>query len=55
MSKVQSASQYIKKNLVFDGETAIILGSGLGDFTNLMNGRKTLKYSEIPYYPESNV
>ena len=55
MSKVQSASQYIKKNLVFDGETAIILGSGLGDFTDLMRERKTLKYSEIPYYPESNV
>ena len=49
------ASEFILSKTSFCGSTAIILGSGLGEFAKVLNDRKHLAYSEIPYYPTSNV
>ena len=49
------ASEFILSKTSFCGSTAIILGSGLGEFAKVLNDRKHLAYSKIPYYPTSNV
>ena len=36
-------------------DVAVILGSGLGDFTKMVKTLKTIPYSEIPGFPHSNV
>ena len=55
MKEVSLASKTITKNTGFNGDTAIILGSGLGGFINSLNRKIILKYSEIPHYPEATV
>ena len=55
MKRVELASQYIQNNLRFDGKTGVILGSGLGGFTDLLKNKKHLQYSKIPEYPQSNI
>ena len=55
MLDVVQASKFIKKHINFNGETGIILGSGLGDFTDLLDNKKTLSFSKIPFYPQSNI
>ena len=36
-------------------DVAIVLGSGLGDFTDALNGSITTPYAEIPHWPASAV
>jgi len=36
-------------------QTAVILGSGLGKFVSSMDGRTTIPYADISYYPRSTV
>ena len=55
MKEVLLASKTIMKNTGFNGDTAIILGSGLGGFINVLNRKRELKYAEIPHYPQSTV
>ena len=44
------ASKFILSKTSFCGNTAIILGSGLGEFARVLNDRIHLEYSKIPYY-----
>ena len=53
--KLKESVRFIKKKVSFDGETAIILGSGLGDFSSNLMEEKTIHFSAIPNYPISNV
>jgi len=55
MGKVDQASITILNQTGFKGNTAVILGSGLGGFTDSLKDKRTLKYSEIPHYPEPTV
>ena len=55
MSEEEQASEVILRKTSFCGKTAIILGSGLGEFAKILTDRKSLPYNEIPYYPISNV
>lgn len=55
IDREQIASNFILKNTSFSGKTAIILGSGLGEYAEVLTSRKHLNYSEIPYYPIPNV
>ena len=48
-------ARFIKKKVSFDGDTAIILGSGLGEFSSNLLNKKTIHFSAIPNYPISNV
>ena len=55
MKQENQASEFILSKTSFCGNTAIILGSGLGEFTKVLDDRIHLAYSKIPYYPISNV
>ncbi len=49
--EVQQTVNYIKEKTNFSPEYGIILGSGLGSFTEDINIDYTLPYSEIPNFP----
>lgn len=53
--KVQQTVSYIKEKIDFAPEYGVILGSGLGSFTEEMNVEFVLPYNEIPNFPVSTV
>jgi purine-nucleoside phosphorylase len=53
--KVQETVEYIKNKTNFTPEYGVILGSGLGGFTNDIDIKFTLPYNEIPNFPVSTV
>ena len=53
--KVQQTVNYIKDKTNFTPEYGVILGSGLGSFTDDMQIQFTLPYHEIPNFPVSTV
>ena len=53
--KESQASDFILRETSFSGKTAIILGSGLDEYASILSEQKILAYSNIPYYPISNV
>lgn len=53
--KVQQTVSYIKGEIDFTPEYGVILGSGLGSFTDEMNIEFILPYNEIPNFPVSTV
>ena len=53
--KVQETVSYIKEKTNFNPEYGVILGSGLGSFTEDINIEFTLPYGEIPNFPVSTV
>lgn len=53
--KVQETVNYIKSKTNFSPEFGVILGSGLGRFTEDINVEFTLPYNEIPNFPVSTV
>ncbi|MFK7059193.1 purine-nucleoside phosphorylase [Flavobacterium oreochromis] len=53
--KVQETVDYITNRINFEPEYGIILGSGLGGFTDDIEVEFILSYSEIPNFPVSTV
>jgi purine-nucleoside phosphorylase len=53
--KVQETVSYIKGKINFTPEYGVILGSGLGGFTDDIDIKFTLPYEEIPNFPVSTV
>jgi len=53
--KVQETVNYIKSKTNFSPEFGVILGSGLGGFTDDIEIEYTLPYNEIPNFPVSTV
>lgn len=53
--KVQQTVGYIKDKTGFTAHYGVILGSGLGSFTDDMDIEFTLPYNEIPNFPVSTV
>ena len=53
--QVQETVSYIKEKIDFTPEYGVILGSGLGSFTDEMKVEYTLPYNEIPNFPVSTV
>jgi purine-nucleoside phosphorylase len=53
--QVQETVNYIKEKTGFTPEYGVILGSGLGSFTDDIAIEFTLPYSEIPNFPVSTV
>lgn len=51
----KNSLDYIKSQTNFNAKTALILGSGLGDFSKSVNVIKTIKTEDIPSYPVSTV
>lgn len=53
--KYKDAIDFLKSKSPFTPQISIILGSGLGYFTDSVNKTKTFSTSDIPGYPESTV
>jgi len=53
--KVQQTVEYIRSKTNFQPEYGVILGSGLGSFTDEIAIEFTLPYDEIPNFPVSTV
>jgi len=53
--QVQETVSYIKERINLTPEYGVILGSGLGSFTDEMKVEYTLPYNEIPNFPVSTV
>lgn len=54
--EAQSAALYLKNKFKCSmPKTAVILGSGLGQFTNQVKVIQTIAYTEIPFFPQSHV
>ena len=53
--QVQETVSYIKSKINFVPEYGVILGSGLGSFTEEIKVEYTLPYNEIPNFPVSTV
>lgn len=54
-SEVQETVSFIKEKTKFNPEYGVILGSGLGNFTDDIKIEFSLPYSEIPNFPVSTV
>lgn len=54
-NKVQETVQFLKEKTNYSPEYGIILGSGLGTFTQDIDIEFTIPYSEIPNFPVSTV
>lgn len=54
-SEVQETVSFIKEKTNFNPEYGVILGSGLGNFTDDIKIEFSLPYSEIPNFPVSTV
>lgn len=57
LDRIQEASDYIRTKLGIDEDihVGIILGSGLGDFVEVIEDQKVLDYKQIPHFPISTV
>lgn len=53
-STVKIAAQFIKEKIP-EASIAIVLGSGFGDFTQSVEEKKSIPYSQIPHFPKSTV
>lgn len=53
--QVQQTVQFIQQRINFTPDYGVILGSGLGGFTNDINIEHTLAYADIPNFPVSTV
>ena len=55
MEKINEAVKYIKSVYPGKPSVGIVLGSGLGSFTNEIKIEKEISYSDIPHFPVSTV
>lgn len=53
--RIQETAEFIKARITSEPRVGIILGSGLGDLTEMIEKECTLPYSEIPHFPVSTV
>lgn len=51
MEKYKQSADYIKSKIDINPEIAIVLGSGLGDYTDQLKNPVQIKYSDIPNFP----
>lgn len=53
MEQIAQAAAYIEKKLSCAPEIALVLGSGLGDFADLLENPTIIPYKEVPHFPVS--
>ncbi|WP_430613572.1 purine-nucleoside phosphorylase [Flavobacterium sp. JP2137] len=54
-NKIQETVQYIKEKTAFEPEIGIVLGSGLGNFTQEITIEHSIAFSDIPHFPTATV
>jgi purine-nucleoside phosphorylase len=52
---VKEAADAVRARVPDVPQTAIVLGSGLGDFANSLGGAVTMPYADLPHWPVSRV
>src|SRR5438067_13538545 len=52
---VKEAADFIRARAPDVPRIGIVLGSGLGDFANSVNGAVTVPYGDLPHWPASRV
>ena len=55
MTKIKEATAYIRHLIDVKPQVGIVLGSGLGSFTNELQIEKEIPYADIPHFPVSTV
>ncbi len=55
LKKAKSAAAFIQSQVSQTADTLVILGSGLGGFTAILEEPVAIPYSQIPYFPVSTV
>ena len=55
MEKINEAVNFIKGLYSERPVVGVVLGSGLGSFTNEINIEKEIPYGDIPHFPTSTV
>ncbi len=55
LEKISETAEYILKEVGEAPETAVILGTGLGDLVNHIDVKKEIAYTDIPNFPVSTV
>jgi purine-nucleoside phosphorylase len=55
LQKIEATAKFLKEKTGFTGKTAVILGSGLGNFADKIDVTHTLAYKDIPNFPVSTV
>jgi purine-nucleoside phosphorylase len=55
LEKISESASYILGRINHKPEIAIILGTGLGGLTRIINDQVTIPYNEIPYFQVSTV
>ena len=53
--QVKEAADAIRSRVPDVPQIAVVLGSGLGDFANRLDGAVTMPYGELPHWPASRV
>ena len=53
--RVDEAADYIRARCGVLPDTAVVLGSGLGDFADRLTDATTLPYGELPHWPAASV
>jgi purine-nucleoside phosphorylase len=53
--QVQSAAQIVRSRSAVIPDTAVVLGSGLGDFATSLERATSIRYEEIPNWPAAKV
>ncbi len=55
LEKITETVAYIRKQYTKESTVGVVLGSGLGHFTNELQVEKEISYHEIPHFPVSTV
>jgi len=54
LNEIKQVADYVRSLIGATPETAVILGSGLGGFTDRMEERIEISYKDIPHFPVSS-
>lgn len=54
-SQVQQAAEYLRSNIPFTPQVALVLGSGLGPLAQTLDHAKVIPYAQVPHLPLSTV
>jgi len=55
LEKIKETAAFLKERMLTSPETAIILGTGLGNLANEITEKYEIKYKDIPNFPVSTV
>lgn len=55
IKKIIEASQFISSKIPYKPQVGIVLGSGLGMFTDYMENKISIPYQEIPHFKQTSV